>query len=85
MLTGYFQACGDAIRAAILGLAKPYLFTIPFTIILPRFMGEPGVWYASPVSEITMLAVTVIVLVLHGQKTGARFGLFMPLGKQKAR
>ena len=34
MLAMHFQAIGDAGRAAVLGLSKPYLFAIPLTFVL---------------------------------------------------
>ncbi|SFR45331.1 putative efflux protein, MATE family [Yoonia tamlensis] len=62
MMASYFQTIGDATRAAILGLSKPYLFAIPLTFALPRFMGEPGIWYAGPVSEILLLLLTIAIV-----------------------
>ncbi|TLP62801.1 MATE family efflux transporter [Parasedimentitalea maritima] len=63
MIAGYFQAVGDAARAAILGLSRTYLFAIPLTFALPFVIGEPGIWYAGVVAEIMVLAVTVVVLL----------------------
>ncbi|WP_262694603.1 MATE family efflux transporter [Kordiimonas aquimaris] len=77
ILAGYFQACGDAKRAAIFGLGKTYLFTIPLTLILPHFMAEPGIWYASPLSEVAMVCVAIFVLVVNARRTGAAYGLFI--------
>ncbi|WP_349435565.1 MATE family efflux transporter [Pararhizobium sp. A13] len=63
MLTaGYFQAIGDVGRAAILGLSKPYLFAVPLVIVLAAAFGEGGIWFATPVSEILLLGVTIAVL-----------------------
>jgi putative MATE family efflux protein len=69
MMASYFQTIGDATRAAILGLSKPYLFAIPLTFILPKFFGEPGIWYAGPSAETMLLVLTVTVVALR--KTGA--------------
>ncbi|NIZ13461.1 MATE family efflux transporter [Phaeobacter sp. HF9A] len=58
----YFQAIGDALRAALLGLAKPYAFALPLTFILPMLVGEPGIWLASPCAEALLLLLTLTVL-----------------------
>ncbi|MCG3266926.1 MATE family efflux transporter [Yoonia sp. I 8.24] len=65
MVASYFQTIGDATRAAILGLSKPYLFAIPLTFLLPKFFGEPGIWYAGPFAEILLLLLTIAVVALR--------------------
>ncbi|HBF29309.1 MATE family efflux transporter [Rhizobium sp.] len=68
MIGSYFQAIGDAKRAAILGIAKPYLFTIPLIIILACLMGEKGIWLAMPISECLLLIVSLSVLTLWAKR-----------------
>lgn len=63
MIAGYFQAIGDAARAAILGLSRTYVFGIPLTLALPVVIGEPGIWYAGAVAEGLVLVLTVTVLI----------------------
>lgn len=62
MVASYFQAAGDARHAAILGLSKPYLFTMPLVLLLANAFGERGIWFSTPVAEIMLLVVTAIVL-----------------------
>ena len=62
MLPSFFQAIGDAGRAALLGLTKIYLITIPMILFLPSVMGEVGIWYAGPFTEVTALILTITVL-----------------------
>jgi putative MATE family efflux protein len=69
MVASYFQTIGDATRAAILGLSKPYLFAIPLTFILPKFLGEPGIWYAGPIAEVMLLLLTITVVAVRKPKT----------------
>lgn len=76
MIGAYFQAIGDAGRAAILGLAKPYLFAIPMTFALPFAFGEIGVWMAMPVAEALLFCLTMIVLVRTARRRALRWGLF---------
>ncbi len=57
----YFQAQGDAVRAAILGLAKPYLLFVPLVIGLGLGLGSDAIWWASPLADIGVLALAIIV------------------------
>lgn len=75
ILSGYFQAIGDAKRALLLIAARTYMFAIPLTIGLPHLVGERGIWLASPASEVLMIVV-VLVLLLHARaRTGLSWGL----------
>ncbi len=76
MIGGYFQAIGDASRAAILGLSRTYLFVLPLTLILPRLLGEAWIWRVAPISEALLLLLTLAVLAQTARKHGRRRGLF---------
>ncbi|WP_051631370.1 MATE family efflux transporter [Afifella pfennigii] len=73
----HFQAIGDAGRAAILGLSKPYLFAMPLTFALAGSVGEPGIWLAAPAAEGLLLGLTAMVLALLARQRSLRWGLFM--------
>ncbi|MFC6655434.1 MATE family efflux transporter [Roseibium salinum] len=72
----YFQSIGDAKRAVLLSLAKPYVFFIPLVITLPAFVGERGIWLASPSGETLLLVLTLAVLAITARSSPARWGLF---------
>lgn len=74
MLGAYFQAIGDAGRAAVFGLARPYLLSMPLTFLLPFLFGEAGIWRVAIFAETGMLALTALVIV-HGRQRGLRCGL----------
>jgi Na+-driven multidrug efflux pump len=76
MISGHFQAIGDARRAAVLTLARTYLFAIPLTLVLPGSMGEIGIWLAGPVSEVLALALTLAVLAHSARRVSLRWGVF---------
>lgn len=76
MIGSYFQAIGDAPRAAVLGLSKPYLFAIPLTFVLVYQIGEPGIWMAGPLAEVLLLALTALVLMQRARQSQDRWGLF---------
>ncbi|GLQ26308.1 MATE family efflux transporter [Sulfitobacter pacificus] len=76
IIASYFQAIGNATRAAILGLTKPYAFALPLTFALPALLGEPGIWLAGPLAEILMAVLTVAVLHQTARALNLRCGLF---------
>ncbi|MCE8510809.1 MATE family efflux transporter [Ruegeria pomeroyi] len=76
MIAMHFQAIGDAGRAAILGLSKPYLFAVPLTFALAGALGEPGIWFAAPVAEVLLVGLTGLVLAQVARAQSLRWGLF---------
>ena len=70
MVPSFFQAIGDAGRAGLLGLGKIYVISIPLILLLPYGMGEMGIWYAGPVSEVFGLILTLAVLWHTGMLGG---------------
>ncbi len=79
VLAGYFQAIGDAKRAAILNLSRNYLFGLPLLLIVPQFLGERGIWVASPVGDVLMFGLTIVVLYSVQRSRGYRYGMFLPI------
>ena len=62
MVASHFQAVGDAPRAALLGLSKPYLFALPLTFALPALFGAAAIWWAAPAAEGMLALLTAVVL-----------------------
>lgn len=75
VLSGYFQAIGDARRAAIFGLSRAYLFTLPLTFLLPHAFGEMGIWMVPVFAEAGMFLLAFIVLARNAKRLGWRYGL----------
>lgn len=75
MIGTYFQAIGDASRAAILGLSRTYLFALPLTFSMPFWFGELGIWYAGIVAELLVLSLTIMVLNHRKQQSGQYWGM----------
>ena len=61
--TNFFQSIGKVNKSIFLSLTRQILFLIPLLVILPMFIGEDGVWYSMPISDITAALLTVILLV----------------------
>lgn len=76
MIGTYFQAIGDAPRAAIFTLTRTYGFSLPLIFILPFALAEPGIWISGPMAEMLMLGLTVVVLFKRSRHHRGRFGLF---------
>lgn len=75
IVSGYFQAIGDASRALILSVTRTYLFNIPLIFVLPHLLGDDGIWLAGAAAEVLMLAVVTAVLVRVRRSSGFRWGL----------
>ncbi len=61
--SNYMQSVGKAKSAMILGLLRQVILLIPMIIILPKFFGLNGVWYAQPTSDLLSTVITAVVLV----------------------
>ena len=61
--SNYIQSVGKAKVAMVLSLLRQVILLIPMIVILPKFFGLDGVWYAQPVSDFLATAITVVILV----------------------
>ncbi len=59
-----FLALGQARLTLFVTLLRKVVFLIPLAIVLPRFIGVRGVYYAEPISDLTASAITVILFVM---------------------
>ena len=66
--SAYFQSIGKAIPALLLTLSKQGFFLIPLILILPKFFGLYGAWYAFPIADIGATLVTYIFLKRETRK-----------------
>nr|WP_306267295.1 MATE family efflux transporter [Pararhizobium sp. IMCC3301] len=82
MIATYFQAIGDAGRAALLGFSKPYLFALPLTFILTFTIGEIGIWTAGPAAEMMLLILTGAVLARTAQRQSLRWGVLHGISEE---
>ena len=83
MIAAFFQAIGDAGRAALLGFSKPYLFAIPLTFTFAGTMGEIGIWTAGPVAEALLLVLTAAVLARTARIGSLRWGVFHSIAEER--
>lgn len=62
MGSGYFQAIGKPLPGLLLTLTKQGFCLIPLLLILPRFMGLAGIWYAFPIADVVSAIITYYFL-----------------------
>ncbi len=58
----YFQAIGEAKKAAFLGLSRQVLLLIPLLLILPPLFGLNGVWGASALADLISSLIAILSL-----------------------
>jgi putative MATE family efflux protein len=64
----YFQSVGKAGTAIFLTLLRQIIVLIPMLLILPRFYGLTGVWYASPVADTVSGIVCAFLIIREWRK-----------------
>lgn len=62
MGSGYFQAIGKPLPGLLLTLTKQGFCLIPLLLVLPRFMGLSGIWWAFPIADVVAAAITYYFL-----------------------
>ncbi len=61
--SNYIQSVGKAKIAMVLSLLRQVILLIPMIVILPKFFGLDGVWYAQPVADFLATVITVVILI----------------------
>lgn len=60
--TVYFQAIGKPKMSLFLSLSRQIILLIPAILILPRYFGNIGVWYAEPVADSLSILLTFYLI-----------------------
>jgi len=60
--SAYYQAIGKALPALFLSLLKQGIFLIPLILILPKYFGLYGVWYAFPIADVCTAIINFFFL-----------------------
>jgi Na+-driven multidrug efflux pump len=63
--SSYFQAVGKPRQAMFLMLSRQMLFLIPAVVVLPRFFGLDGVWFAMPTADAFAACVTAVWIAIE--------------------
>lgn len=60
--TSYFQSIGKAKMSMFVSLLRQVILLIPFTLILPIFIGLDGVWAAGACTDFFSVAITAVLI-----------------------
>jgi MATE family, multidrug efflux pump len=60
--TSFFQSIGKAMPSLILSISRQVLFIIPLLLILPRFYGLGGIWFAVPIADLFAILLTIFLV-----------------------
>lgn len=64
----FFQAVGEPLKAAIVSLSRDIIFFVPLVIILPQFMGVTGPLWAAPIADVLGIIISCVLVVLFFKK-----------------
>lgn len=60
---GLFLATGQAKISLIIAILRKIVLLVPLAIILPKFVGVMGIYYAEPIADIISVTVTTIIFL----------------------
>jgi putative MATE family efflux protein len=60
--SNFFQSIGKAVQGTILSLSRQILLFIPLLLILPRFLGIRGIFFAMPAADIGASVLSALVI-----------------------
>lgn len=64
MISIFFQAVGEPIKAAIVSLLRDIVCFVPLVIILPKFLGVTGTLWAAPIADLIGIIFSSILVVV---------------------
>jgi len=62
VVSGYYQAIGNARMAIILTLVRQVVVFVPLLLIIPYLLGLDGVWIAIPVTDFVVLFIALMLI-----------------------
>jgi putative MATE family efflux protein len=74
--SNFFQAIGKPIQGTILSLSRQILLYIPLLLILPRFFGLSGVFFAMPTADAAATILSALVIFRELRKPHFSAGKF---------
>ena len=64
----FLQSIGSPLKSTILSLIRDVITFVPFTIVLPIFMGLDGVLYAAPCADVFGILFSALFIILEFKK-----------------
>ena len=65
---GYYQSLGRVRPATAFALLRGCLLLVPAFVLLPRWLGTPGIWLAMPLSETATLLLILLFYALRRRR-----------------
>lgn len=65
---GLFVSLGQAKKSVFIAMLRKIILLIPLAIILPKFLGVMGIYYAEPIADTCSVAATTILFLLSYKK-----------------
>lgn len=62
LITAYFTSIGNAGISVVIAFLRGLLLINVFVLILPKFMGDAGIWISYPLAELVTLVFAVVFL-----------------------
>jgi len=63
MISIFFQAVGQPIKATVVSLSRDILFFVPLVIFLPTKFGIKGILFAAPIADFIAMIIATILLI----------------------
>lgn len=68
MISIFFQAVGEPLKAGIVSLSRDIIFFVPLVIILPKFMGITGSLWAAPIADLIGMILSGFLVIMFFKK-----------------
>lgn len=68
MISIFFQAVGEPLKAAIVSLTRDIVFFVPLVIILPKYMGVVGPLWSAPIADLFGMLVSGTLVFVFFKK-----------------
>ena len=65
---GLFLATGQAKISLVIAILRKLVLLVPLALILPRFFGVMGVYYAEPIADVASVTITIILFLSSYRK-----------------
>ncbi|HHU83388.1 MAG TPA: MATE family efflux transporter [Firmicutes bacterium] len=59
----FFQATGKALPSLLLSILRQFILYVPLLFFLPRFLGLPGIWAATPIADLLAFTITLSLVL----------------------
>ena len=66
--SAFFTGMNDGTFSLMIAASKSFVFPVALLFVLPVFFGLTGIWFATPLSEITTVFLAVLLFTIYKRK-----------------